>query len=535
MPNLSSSASIALFGTAMFALASSANAQWVTYVNETSTRMPTGAGLNTPATSTTDQEEKDYAWGDVDNDGDLDLVCVRKQPFTSPGKRINVLFMNEGTKEGHSTNGVLVDRTALYATAADVAGDQGFLTPTNDRDVYLSDVNLDGWLDIITATTLSDGSPKHIGHPRIYINLGNDGEGNWLGFRYEANRIPNMTPASSPNAQPRFCSVAAGDVTGDGYPDLYFGDYDSGGAQLFDFNNRLLINQGAANPGYFTDSLTTRMSANPGLLSAFGAASIIADINGDGNNDVVKQTSLASPTHVAVQHNNPNNVGFFPDTMYKTVNNNAPYFVSSGDLNNDGKIDLVVTDDGSDRYLINTGNAANGTANFLTLTFQFQSGGDDGFGSQSIVVDLDNDGWNDVLIADVDVDISGCGRRMHIYKNLANPPNVGLKEFTSPHVIPTNMLQGTHNVAVFDINGDGWKDLVIGRCSGTQVWMNVPPGPVCSADIAGNDNEVNVADLLLVIRQWGPALPGAPADINGDGTVGVADMLIILENWGPCP
>ena len=92
---------------------------WVNYVNETSTRMPTGAGQNNSATSTNDPEEKDYAWGDVDNDGDIDLVCVRKQPFTSTGKKINVLFMNEG--------GVLIDRTSTYAEASDVGGDLGAL------------------------------------------------------------------------------------------------------------------------------------------------------------------------------------------------------------------------------------------------------------------------------------------------------------------------------------------------------------------------------------------------------------------------
>ena len=48
---------------------------------------------------------------------------------------------------------------------------------------------------------------------RIYINLGEDGNGNWLGFRFENDRIPNMSPAHAPNAQPRFCSVAGGDLT----------------------------------------------------------------------------------------------------------------------------------------------------------------------------------------------------------------------------------------------------------------------------------------------------------------------------------
>ena len=75
-------------------------AQWVDLVDETAARMP--AYSNDPALSTNDLEEKDYAWGDVDNDGDIDLVVVRKQPFTTTGRRVNVLFMNEGTAEGHA-------------------------------------------------------------------------------------------------------------------------------------------------------------------------------------------------------------------------------------------------------------------------------------------------------------------------------------------------------------------------------------------------------------------------------------------------
>ena len=82
---------IAAFAVAGLVAPAVAN-NWVNFVNETSVRMP--AGLNDPSLSTGDVEEKDYAWGDVDNDGDLDLVNVRKQPFTSTGKRANVLFMN---------------------------------------------------------------------------------------------------------------------------------------------------------------------------------------------------------------------------------------------------------------------------------------------------------------------------------------------------------------------------------------------------------------------------------------------------------
>ena len=39
-----------------------------------------------------------------------------------------------------------------------------------------------------------------------------------------------LSYSGSSNFNPRFCSISAGDVTGDGYPDLWFGDYDSSGA-----------------------------------------------------------------------------------------------------------------------------------------------------------------------------------------------------------------------------------------------------------------------------------------------------------------
>jgi hypothetical protein len=42
--------------------------------------------------------------------------------------------------------------------------------------------------------------------------------------------------------------------------------------------------------------------------------------------------------------------------------------------------------------------------------------------------------------------------------------------------IPADKLKGTHDIAVFDINGDTWLDLVVGRCNSTEIYVNVPPG-----------------------------------------------------------
>jgi len=427
------------------------NGGFANFTDQTSSRL-----ICDPSVGASDSEEKDYAWGDVDLDGDIDLVCVRKQPFTTQGRNINILFMNEG--------GVLVDRTAEYATATDVSGDNGFLTPTNDRDIVLHDLDLDGWLDMITVTTLTDNSTKVLSHPRIYMNLG-EVDGIWQGFRFENARIPQMHST----AGPRFCSLAVGDLTGDGYPDLYFGDYDSGGTQIFDFNNRLLINDGNA---YFTDQSTQRMDSDM-LLSAFGAASSIVDMNGDGVLDVVKQTSLNPPQHVAITYNNPSNEGYF--NGYDIIDQQAPYFVTVGDLNGDGRQDMVVVDDGSDTYYLNTGNGGDGFANFSAHIFENSNG----FGGNAIIRDLNNDGHQDVIITDVDVDISGCSRTTLIYRNLGDTPNITFDEqFVG---ISDNQLQGVHDVAVFDINGDGWLDMVMGRCDSTEIWIqDAPTGVIFS-------------------------------------------------------
>jgi hypothetical protein len=448
-----------LLTLAVVTTAGAARAQWATFQDQTATRL-----VASPSLGASDTQEKDYAWADLDQDGDIDLVCVRKQPFTSPGKFPNVLFMNE--------NGVLTDRTALYASASVVPGSQGFLDATNDRDVVICDVNGDGWLDVVTCTTLTAGDPQYIRVPRVYINRGIDTGGNWLGLIYD-DPLRISDAGWGANGEHRFCSVAAGDVDNDGDIDLYFGDYQQGGTRSTDIDDRLLINDGT---GYFTDQTTARMTYVM-YESSFGMKVAMVDMNFDGRLDILKDDALNAPQGISISYNDGPQPGYF--STYNVVYNNAPYHFNIGDLNNDGRPDMIVSDDGQDRYVLHTG-VVGGVATFSpTIAFTYSGGGsDDGFGGNNIVADLDNDGWADAIIADVDVDIAGCNRRCHIFRNLGNAPNVTLQEqLVNGAVcgIPTGMLQGTFDVAVFDINGDGWLDMVIGRCTGTQVWINQPP------------------------------------------------------------
>lgn len=448
-----------VFATPLLAVAwctAPAAADWIQFVNETSTRLVAAPGVGAE-----DPEEKDYDWGDVNNNGWIDLVVMRKQPFTSPGRKINVLFMNE--------RGVLVDRTSQYVTDTDVEGDQGFNTPTNDRDVRVVDVDNDGWKDIVTATTLSDGQPKHISHPRVYINKGENTRGEWQGFRFENARIPQLAGIvpSGPHAgfphAPRFCSVAAGDVTGNSYVDLYFGDYDSGGSQTLDFNDRLLINDGT---GHFADESTQRIEPS-WLVSNFGTQSMIADLNGNNVNDIVQVHSLGGYSTKAL-YNNPTNEGFF--MSQQVIQGSSTYFAMVGDLNKNGRLDIVIVDDGNDMFRMNQGNQGNGQVNWSSATFLSQSG----FRSNIVLADLNNNTWPDLLIADVDVDLGSCGSGGvgDIYRHNTNAINVNFTHDRGN--IPNSLLQRTFDFAVFDLTGNGWNDVIAGRCAGTTVLVNQP-------------------------------------------------------------
>ncbi len=398
-----------------------AGGPWVSYVNETSVRLSADASVGVQ-----DDQEKDYAWGDVDHDLDIDLVVARKQGWTTAGGRRNVLFLNQ--------SGVLTDQTATYIPE--------FLDQTNDRDVILADVNNDSWLDIITAAACNNCNPAGItDDSRLYLNLGDGGGGPWLGYD---------SPVVLIGGGNNFCGVAAGDVSGDGYVDLFFVSYND------TFEDQLLINEGVANPGSFVNG-NSRMT---GAMrdSGFGTAAWIVDMDLDGDLDIVKSEN--GP--VKMMRNNAD-VNF---DMLDPTYGGAAYHVTTGFLNGDGLLDLIISDDGIDRYILNNGNLLNGAADSSTAF----PGETNGFGSDSLTVDLDNDLNNDVVIADVDVDVPGCTRVSDILRN------TGGGNFVSDTAnITQGLLTGVHDFAIFDLNGDTFLDIVIGKCDSTVILVNAPP------------------------------------------------------------
>jgi hypothetical protein len=409
---------------------------WVTYVDETATRI-----VADPSVGVSDTREKDITSGDVDRDGDADLIVVRKTPFTNPGGFRNVLFMNEG--------GVMTDRTSTLAP--------DFLDATDDREVDLADVDGDTWLDVVTAGTFGE-------QPRILMNLGAVG-GVWQGFEYDPDRLPVLT--SSTGNGPKFCGLGVGDVTGDGRPDLYFADYEN------DMEDRLLVNDGS---GTFTDQTASRLTAQM-VASVFGTDADIDDMNGDGFADIIKDNATGGSgggaegiaPAVSILYNDGTGHFTFMDVIYTE----APYMVAPADFTQDDRLDLFVVDDGQDRYLTNTGNDAQGHAEFTTQMVG-PSPNTNFFGGNVKFADLDDDGVLDVLVADVDTDIPGCDRQLVLLQGQGQPPAVAYSDPLAGATRPWTPA-GTFDVEALDINGDGRLDLWAGTCSGTKVFMGVDP------------------------------------------------------------
>ena len=448
-----------------------AQSNWVDFNNEPS-RMQF---------DTDDPEEKDITVGDLDNDGDDDVLVVRKFPFSSPGARSNLLLVNE--------DGILVDRTLEYMpTFATV--------PDDSRDVRLLDANNDGWMDIVTVTTFSDT-------PRLYINQCANENGAWQGYV----DVPNWFSPAFPIG-PKFCAVGVGDINEDGFDDLFFVDYDNS------LDNRLLINN---QDGTFTDETSTRLSnsiANVG----FGTSAAIVDFNGDGFNDI-----LVLESGLMRFLRNDGTGTFLNNSQVQTLANTAVYMFELADFNNDGRPDVYITDDGQDYVIYNNSTNANGTVNTTVVTHT-NSSRTTGFNGNTHPADVDNDGWIDMGVCDVDVDIPGCNRTYAVLRN----NTTGLTDPNNNITLSWN-VNGSHDMGWLDINCDGRLDMFVADCD--TYYMFVQEHKVLLGDV-NRDGSINLLDVSAFIDVLASSGCNAQADTNGDGENNLLDVPSFVDLLG---
>ncbi len=351
------------------------------------------------------------AWGDADNDGDLDILLTGKRAGDSPTTR---LYRNEGSNTFVDSNASL---PAVYSGSvawgdADNDGDLDILltgvnvayTPIarvyrNDGNNTFTDVNAglvgvglssaawgdvdnDGDLDVIV--TGSSSWTTTIPTTKIYRNDGNNT------FVDVNAGIPGVSNGS----------VALGDADNDNDLDVLISGYDSGNTPVAN----IYRNNG--------DNTYTNLNAG---LAGVGLGSVAwGDADNDGDLDVLVSGRTASSSIAAVYRNNG-------DTTFSNLNVGLTSVDSSsvawGDVDNDGYLDILLTGQSAGF----TSNAKvyrnNGNATFTDLNAGLTGvvAGSVSFG------DSDNDGDLDILLTGLEN--SGNTKLAKIYRNNAATAN----------------------------------------------------------------------------------------------------------------
>jgi enediyne biosynthesis protein E4 len=302
-------------------------------------------GANTSLWSTS------CAFVDVDRDGYVDLFVTNYVDFTKSNNRFcgntrpplraycppltynplpNVLYRNTG-------KGTFQD----VSKAAGIAGYRG-----NGLGVAVSDVDDDGWPDVFVA---NDALPDFL--------FRNDGRGGFV----EIGLTAGVSVAADGTARAGM-GATFGDYDGDGRPDLVVTNFEGQMHSLF-------RNLG---DGLFTD-VTAESGVGAATLPYVGFGVVFVDYDNDGvldlgivNGNVVDNIAAFTPGARHAQRNLllRNVGGRFRNVTERTVPAFTVRTVSRalayGDIDNDGDLDLLVTqNDGPMQLLLNEGGNRN--------------------------------------------------------------------------------------------------------------------------------------------------------------------------------
>jgi hypothetical protein len=171
-----------------------------------------------------------------------------------------------------------------------------------------------------------------------------------------------------------------------------------------------------------------------------------ADMNNDGRNDIVLQSAYKEMA--VIKQVSPGTFSSTPD-LFTIQTSYWPYFqsFSLGDLNGDGRIDVVIDDPGNGGYLNiflqNTSGILTGPT-LTTVSFNAQN--------EVHIADLDGDGLNDLIL------LSNGNTIQILYQSADH-------SFQSPitYTLPTQSSGGTsihQAMSVGDATGDGLLDIV---------------------------------------------------------------------------
>lgn len=357
---------------------------------------------------------------------------------------------------GTSLPAGVADDEATFSLTSLSSGD-GTFTPTADDSVTASpyftvaaDVNDDGNLDLITAHNSSN-------FLAVKLGLGSGTFG----------------AAASYPTQTYPMHVTVSDLNGDGRQDLVSTNKNSNSISVF-------LASGAA--GNFAAKTDYAVGSAP-------YASVAGDFNADGYPDLAVANNADST--VTVLFNQPSSPGTFAPSGSYFVNS-GPKAIRAGDLNGDGRLDLVTGNWTSNDVSVLL---ASGTAGTFAAAVHYVAGTQ----PRSLALsDYDRDGKLDIAVANYGSSSVGI-----LINSSTTPGTFGAMSAvatgTSPHAIESA-----------DLNGDDLPDLVVGDANASAMYHLL-------------NNGSSPGSMLAPVTETTPSVAYSVAvgDFDGDNKVDI--------------
>jgi len=247
-----------------------------------------------------------------------------------------------------------------------------------------------------------------------------------------------------------------------------------------------------------------------------GVRTVMADFNNDGVDDLAVGTGPGVIAQVTLL-DGVTGANLF--TTFPFEDFTGGVFVSAGDIDSDGAAELVVTPDegGGPRVSVYEGKTFTQTLSYFGINDPNFRGG-----ARAGVGDLNGDGFADIAVS---AGFQG-GPRVSLWdgKSLASHK---FKNLTSDFFVFEDTLRNGAYVAIGDVNGDGFGDLIAGAGPGGGPRVKILSGADLLNPAIGPANAAPFANFFAGdINNRGGVRVAAKtfdADLNADVLTGVGD------------